>query len=104
MGAELIALSDMFDYAYTLAEELRYFIISKDAPVCLFTERKTLFDVICKSNRRSQQRLILDTACAWEGFNNRKILNIGFLLAEEYIADGLSESQSKFIKAPFWER
>lgn len=48
MGAKLVSLSDMFDAAYTLAEELRYLNTSIDLPAHLFTDRKKLFGVISK--------------------------------------------------------
>ena len=45
MDVELIAFSDMFDAAYTLAEELRQVIPAAAVPLHLFTDSKSLFDV-----------------------------------------------------------
>lgn len=95
MGAELIAFSDMFDGAFTLAAELRDILGKPDIPVNLFTDSKTLFDVISKGTRTSEKRLMLDIACAREGFKNHEISNIGFIGSSNNLADGLTKKMSQ---------
>lgn len=46
MAAELVDFSDLFDVYYTLADELRMWYHELKIPVCIFTDRKSLFDVL----------------------------------------------------------
>lgn len=95
MAAELIAFGDMFDVAYTLAEELRHLHPGLHVPVKLYTDSKSLFDVISKGSRTSEKRLMLDIAAARQGFNNFEISNIGFVRTADNIADGLTKAMNQ---------
>ncbi len=59
MTDEVIAFSDMFDTAITLAEEIRS-IKKRHITLQLLTDSKSLFDVISKGSRTSENRLMLD--------------------------------------------
>ena len=91
MGAELVAFSDMFDAAYTMAAELRELLLKKRIPVKLCTDNKSLFDLISKGTRTSEKRLMIDIAAACEGFQKHDINDIGFVRSAENIADGLTK-------------
>lgn len=95
MGAELIAFSDMFDAAFTLREELRALHPGSSIPLTLYTDSKTLFDVISKGTRTSEKRLMLDIACTREGFKTHAINDIGFIRSSENIADCLTKAMSQ---------
>ena len=45
----------------------------------------------------SEKRLMLDVACAREGFKNRDINNIGFIRSENKLADGFTKHMSQAI-------
>lgn len=92
IGAELIAFSDMFDAAFSLAEELRTIHPKLGVPVKLYTDSKSLFDVISKGSKTAEKRLMLDIACAREGFRRHDISDIGFIRGEDNLADGLTKS------------
>eukprot|EP00171_Calliarthron_tuberculosum_P000537 IDg537t1 len=94
MGGEVIAFSDLFDRAATYAAELGE-IYSRRIPVQLFTDSKSLFDVISKGSRTSEKRLMLDIAAAREGFRNKTISDIGFVRSSSNIADGLTKAMSQ---------
>ena len=64
-------------------------------PVNLFTDSKTLFDIISKGTRISEKRLMLDISCAREGFKNHEISNIGFIRSSFKLADGLTKKMSQ---------
>lgn len=95
MAAELIAFSDMFDAAFTLAEELRTMLPGSEIPLNLFTDKKALFDVISKGSRTSEKRLMLDIACTRESFKKNEINNVGFIRSSQNIADGLTKSMAQ---------
>lgn len=95
MAAELIAFSDLFDAAYTLADELRQLLPKFPIPVRLFTDNKSLFDVISKGSRTAEKRLMLDIAAAREGFWKHEISDIGFVRSNNNLADGLTKSMKQ---------
>jgi len=90
MAGEVIAFSDMFDVAVTLAEELRT-IYNRTIPLHLLTDSKALFDIISKGSRTSEKRMMLDIAAAREGFRDRIISDIGFVRSSDNLADGLTK-------------
>ena len=95
MAAELIAFSDLFDVSYTLSQELRLLHPTAAVPVHLFTDSKSLFDIISKGTRTSEKRLMLDIACAREGYRRKDIHNIGFVRSGDNVADGLTKSMQQ---------
>lgn len=95
MGAEMIAFSDTFDAAFTLRKELEYLQSGTQIPIKLLTDSKNLFDVISKGTRTSEKRLMLDVACAREGFRNMEINDIGFIRSNYNLADGLTKSMKQ---------
>ena len=94
MAGEVIAFSDMFDAAATLASELSH-LYRKDIPQHLFMDSKSLFDVISKGSRRSEKRLMLDIAAAREGFQNKVISNVGFVRCDQNMTDGLTQAMKQ---------
>ena len=95
MAAEVISFSDMFDVCFTLAQEIRRMMKGAEIAVQLYTDSKSLFDVISKGTRTSEKRLMLDIAAAQEGFSKKEISDIGFVRSEENIADGLTKRMSQ---------
>ena len=95
MTAETIAFSDLFDCAFTLATELKRMLPGVRIPVKLFTDNKSLFDVISKGTRTSEKRLMLDIAAAREGFSTRAISDIGLVRSDLNLADGLTKTMNQ---------
>eukprot|EP00171_Calliarthron_tuberculosum_P021336 IDg21336t1 len=90
MAGEVIAFSDFFDRAETLAAEISD-MLGKRIPVQLLTESKNLFDVIFKASRTSEKRTTLYIAAASEGFRDKMISDIGFEGSSHNLADGLTK-------------
>ncbi len=90
LAGEVIAFSDLFDVAATLAMELKA-LLHVSIPVQLFTDSKCLFDIISKGSRTSEKRLMLDVAAAREGFQSKLISDIGFVRSSHNLADGLTK-------------
>jgi len=91
IGAELIAFSKMCNCAYNLAQEIRQVLSEVAVPLHLFTDSKSLFDVISKGSRTSEKRRMLEIACTREGFARGDISNIGFVRTGDNFADGLTK-------------
>lgn len=94
MAGEVIAFSDLFDVSASLASELGQ-VYGRKIPVHLFTDSKSMFDVISKGSRTSEKRTMLDIAAAREGFADKTISDIGFVRSSENLADGLTKSMSQ---------
>ena len=90
LGAEVIAFSDLFDDAYAIRTQLKD-ALRQEIPLHLFTDSKSLFDIISKGSRTSEKRIMLDVFAAREGYVSRNISNIGFVRSEHNIADGLTK-------------
>ena len=90
MAGEVISFSDLFDVAAVLAAELEGTLGYK-VPVQLLTDSMTLFDVISKGSRSSENRMMLDIAAAREGFREKLISDIGFVRSSFNVADGLTK-------------
>ena len=80
--------------AATLSSELKI-LIGRTVPVQLFTDNKSLFDVISKGSRTSEKRTMLDIAAAREGFKEKVISDIGFVRSSRNLADGLTKAMSQ---------
>ena len=94
MAAEVIAFSDLFDAAFTIKHDISL-LLGQDVQLQLFTDNKSLFDVISKGSRTSERRLMLDVAAAREGFKVGDISNIGLVRSERNIADGLTKHMAQ---------
>lgn len=94
MAGKVIAFSDLFDVASTLVAEMGD-ICGRRIPVQLFTDSKSLFDVISKGSRTSEKRTMLDIAADREGFRDKVISDISFVRSSQNIADGLKKSMSQ---------
>lgn len=94
MAAEVIAFADLFDSAFTLREELSS-LLNRHVHLDLFTDSKSLFDIISRGSKTSEKRLMLDVAAAREGFKNQDISNIGLVRSESNVADGLTKQMAQ---------
>ena len=94
MAGKVIAFSDLFDVAVTLAAE-RKSLLRRPIPVQLFTDSKSLFDFISKGPRTSEKRMMLGIAAAREGFRDKVISDIGFIRSSDNVADGLTKAMSQ---------
>ena len=89
-AADLYAFSDCFDFSFTLASNLSD-ILSKAIPVRLFTNSKFLFYTTTKVSGISEKRLLIDIAAPREAYSNRDLNNVGHVLSEHNLADGLTK-------------
>lgn len=69
----------------------------KQIPVQLFTDNKSLFDVISESSQTSKKRSMLDIATAREGFREKLISGIGFVRGNANLADRLTKAMIQAV-------
>lgn len=94
MSGEVIAFSDMFDYAIAISKDIAK-LLGRTIPIQLLTDSKSLFDVISKGSRTSEKRMMLDIAAAREGFRDKIISGIGFIRSSTNVADGLTKRMAQ---------
>ena len=59
LSAKVIGFSDRFDYAMAIRSKIDH-ALQQPVPMHLMTDSKSLFDIISKGSRASEQRIILD--------------------------------------------
>lgn len=94
LAAEVIAFADVFDCAFTLSNEISS-LLNRNINLDIFTDSKSLFDIISKGSKTSEKRLMLDVAAAREGFKTQDISNIGLVKSEHNVADGLTKEMTQ---------
>jgi hypothetical protein len=65
--AEAIAFAEGFDQGYALENDLRE-SLQRRVPLTMFTDSKTLFEVITKASYTSEKRILIDLACVREAY------------------------------------
>ena len=63
LSAEANAFADLFDDAYPIRSQLEH-TFSRVVPMHLFTDSKSLFEVISKGSRTIEKRIMLDIYAA----------------------------------------
>lgn len=94
MGGEVVAFSDLFDRASTIAKEIGY-LYNRYIPIKLLGDSKRLFGVISKESRTFENRIMLNIAAAREGFRDLTIYDIRFVRSSKNLADGLTKQMSQ---------
>ena len=95
LSAELIAFSDVFDTAYTLAEEIKTALSTQKVSICLFTDSKSLLDVISKGTRTAEKRVMLDISCPRQVFQRNEISDVRYVRSNQNLADGLTKKMKQ---------
>jgi hypothetical protein len=93
LAAEAIAFAEGFDQGYALKNDLRE-SLQRRVPLTMFTDSKTLFDVITKASYTSEKRILIDLACVREVYARLDIDDIGLLSTTENLADGLTKEMN----------
>ena len=93
LGAEVYAFADAFDYVYVMKHDLEQ-ILDKRIPLQMFTDSKSLFDVIVKNSTTAERRLMIDIKDVRESYEQLKISNVGFVRSEDNPADALTKAKT----------
>ena len=90
LGGEVYAFADAFDYAYTMRHDLQS-LLGQDIPIQMFTDSKSLFDVITKCSHTTEKRLMIDISTVRKAYENFEISDVGFLGSENNPADAFTK-------------
>eukprot|EP00171_Calliarthron_tuberculosum_P008498 IDg8498t1 len=86
MASECHALADAFDYSFMLKFDLES-MLQQEIPLQIFTDSRSLFDVIVKATKTSERRLMIDVAACREAYERHEIADIGLIRSEHNLAD-----------------
>ena len=89
---EVYAFADCYDFAYTLRLELEK-IHNRHIPLQLFTDSKSLFDVITQCKSMAEKRLMIDIQSVRNGFDENEISNVGLVASENNPADAMTKAK-----------
>ena len=90
LGCEVFAFADAFDSAYVLRQDLQQ-LLNVNIPLKMFTDSKSLFDVITKCTMTAEKRLMIDIFAINQAYDGREITNVGFVRSENNIANGFTK-------------
>ena len=90
MAGEVYAFAEGFDTVFAIKHALEKLYRQK-IPITMLTDSKQMFDVITKASFTSEKRLLIDISAAREAYNRHEISNVGLVLSEHNIADGLTK-------------
>ncbi len=86
LGGEVYAFADAFDRAYIIKREFQN-MLGKSIPLTMFTDSKSLFDVITKCSITTEKRLMIDIKSVREAYDRQEGSDVGFLRSEFNAAD-----------------
>lgn len=89
LGAEVCAFADAFDEAYSIQTMLTQ-CFGKKLPLRMYTDSKSLFDVIVKESTTTEKRMSIDLRAVNESYRNREVSDIAFIRSHVNPADALT--------------
>ena len=62
-----------------------------EIPLDMRTDSLQMFDVVKKASSTTERRFMIDIAAARESYNREEISNVGLIMSEHNVADGLTK-------------
>lgn len=90
LGGEVYAFADAFDSAYTLKMDLEN-ILERKISLQMFTDSKSLFDIITKCSGTTEKRLLIDIKAVREAYERFEVSDVGFVRSENNPADAFTK-------------
>ena len=90
LGAETYAFADAFDFAYCAKIDLET-LLDSFVSLSIFTDSKSLFDVITKCSHTQERRLMINLQAVRDAYAVHDISNVGFMRGPNNPADGLTK-------------
>ena len=93
LGGEVYAFADAFDYAYTMRHDLQR-LLGRNIALQMFTDSKSLFDVITKCSSTTEKRLMIDISTVRTAYESFEVSEVGFIRSENNPADAFTKPGS----------
>ena len=90
LGAEIYAFADAFDAAHALRSDLKD-MLSKEVPLQMYTDSKSLFDVLTKNSSTLEKRMMIYLAASREAYKSGEISEVGHLRSEDNLVDAFTK-------------
>lgn len=90
LGSETIAFADGLDNGLALSHDLNS-ILQARLPIRLYTDSKSLFDVITKNSVISEKRLMVDVQAIREAYQRMEIYDVAWIRSEFNPANALTK-------------
>ena len=90
LASECHAFADAFDYSYLLKYDIEQ-LLQQRIPIQMFTDSKSLFDVIVRASMSSERRLMIDISATREAYERNEIADIGLIGSEHNLADCMTK-------------
>ena len=66
-------------------------LLNQRIPVQMFTDSKSLFDVIVRASTTSERRLMIDISATRQAYERHEIADIGLISSEYNLADCMTK-------------
>ncbi len=90
LGAETYAFVDAFDFAYCAEADLAG-LLDRRVSLFIFTDSKSLFDVITKCSHTKERRFMIDLQAVRDAYVLHDISKVGFIRGLNNPADSLTK-------------
>lgn len=90
LGGETCAVAEAFDSAFVLKYDLKL-LLKRHIPITMYTDSKSLFDIIAKCSNTAEKRFQIDLAAVEKGYGSQEISDIAFIRSEYNPADALTK-------------
>ena len=90
LGGEVCAFAEGFDFAFVISKELET-SLKRKIPLQIFTDSKSLFDVITQCKTMAEKRLMIDIKGVRQAFDSEEITNVGLVASEHNPADAMTK-------------
>lgn len=90
LGGEIYAFADAFDVAYIIKRDLEL-ILERSVRLQMFTDSKSLFDIITKCSSTTEKRLLIDVKAVREAYEKFEVSDVGFVRTENNPADSFTK-------------
>ena len=83
-------MADSFDYSFPMKYDLEL-LLSRRISLQIFTDSKSLFDVIIQASKTSERRLMIDISATREAYEKQEIADIGLIESKYNLADCMTK-------------
>lgn len=90
LGGKVYAFADSFDASYTIKRDLEA-MLNRPVRLKMFTDSKSLFDIITNCSGTTEKRLLIDIKAVREAYEIFDVSDLGFIRSEHNPADAFTK-------------